>query len=126
MPDFGASTAEVYARALSGTVRRPTLRPEFTEPASHARGSLDNELEPAAILAVPALQTWRSLLDESACAHWRLSGSGSSWFGIHDEEREARDSVARLQRAARARGLGYRLAQVVRPAGHGACLDREC
>jgi 4-diphosphocytidyl-2C-methyl-D-erythritol kinase len=102
------------------------LRPEFTEPAAHARGSLDNELEPAAILAVPALRPWRSLLDASGCAHWRLSGSGSAWFGIHDDEREARAAVAFLERAARDRGLGYRLAQVVRPAGHGACLDREC
>jgi 4-diphosphocytidyl-2-C-methyl-D-erythritol kinase len=126
VPDFGASTAEVYARVLSRAVRRPTLRPDVTEPAALARGSLENELEAAAILAVPALQSWRSLLDAEDCAHWRLSGSGSSWFGIHDEEREARDAVARLERAARDRGLGFRLAQVVRPAGHGACLDREC
>jgi len=126
VPDFGASTAEVYARVLSGTPRRPTLRPDVTEPAEHARRSLENELEAAAILAVPALQTWRSLLDAQGCAHWRLSGSGSSWFGIHDSDHDARDSLARIERAARDRGLGFRLAQVVRPAGHGACLDREC
>ncbi len=126
VPDFGASTAEVYARVLSGTVRRPTLRPDVTEPAAHARGSLENELEAAAILAVPALQSWRSLLDAQGCAHFRLSGSGSSWFGIHDDEQDARATLARLERAARDRGLGLRLAQVVRPAGHGACLDREC
>lgn len=125
VPDFGVSTSAVYARVLSRTARRPTLRPDNTEPAAHARGSLHNELEFAAIAAMPALQAWRSVLDASGCAHWRLSGSGSSWFGIHDSEREARESLARLDRAARDRGLGFRLAQVVRPAGHGARLDRE-
>lgn len=124
-PECGASTAAVYARALSRDPGRPTLRPRILEAASDACGSIENDLEAAALAAVPALQAWRSLLDSADCASWRLCGSGSSWFGIHDSDAEARDALARVENLARERGLGTRLARVVHAAGHGAVLVSE-
>lgn len=124
-PECGAPTAAVYARALSRDPGRPTLRPRILEAASDACGSIENDLEAAALAAVPALQAWRSLLDTAGCASWRLCGSGSSWFGLYDGEAEARDALARVENLARDHGLRTRLARVVHAAGHGAVLVTE-
>jgi 4-diphosphocytidyl-2-C-methyl-D-erythritol kinase len=124
-PVCGAATAAVYARALPRDPGRPTFRPRFTEPASDACGSIDNDLEAAAIAAVPTLGAWRSLLDDTGCASWRLCGSGSSWFGIYDGDAAARAALDRVESGAGQRELGLRLARVVHAAGHGARLDLE-
>lgn len=124
-PECGAPTAGVYARALPGDPARPTLHPRILESATNARRGIVNDLECAAIAAVPALAAWRSLLDAEGLGAWLLCGSGSSWFGIHDADDEAREALARVEHGARRRGLGLRLARVVRAAGHGARLDQE-
>ncbi|MCY2958651.1 MAG: 4-(cytidine 5'-diphospho)-2-C-methyl-D-erythritol kinase [Planctomycetota bacterium] len=124
-PACGAPTAAVYARALPRDAERPTLPPRITEAASDACGSIENDLEAAAIAAVPVLGTWRALLDELGLRDWRLCGSGSSWFGIHDSDAEAHAALLRVENAARDRGLRLRLARVVRAAGHGAVLAPE-
>jgi 4-diphosphocytidyl-2-C-methyl-D-erythritol kinase len=124
-PGCGAATAAVYARALPRDPGRPTLRPRFTEPASDACGSIDNDLEAAAIAALPTLGAWRSLLDDTGCASWRLCGSGSSWYGIYDDDAAARAALDRVESGAGQRELGLRLARVVHAAGHGARLDLE-
>jgi len=124
-PDCGAPTALVYARALPRDPARPTLQPRILESAANARRGIVNDLECAAIAAVPALAAWRSLLDEEGLGAWRLCGSGSSWFGIHDSDDEARDALARVEQGARRRSLGLRLSRVVRAAGHGARLVQE-
>lgn len=124
-PACGAPTAAVYARALPRDRDPSTVRARITEPAMHARGWIENDLEAAAIAAIPALAAWRSSLDHAECAHWKLCGSGSSWFGLYDSEDEAEAALRRVESAARERGLGLRLARVVRAAGHGAVLVRE-
>jgi len=121
-PDCGAPTAAVYARALPRDRARPTLRPRITEAASDACGSIENDLEAAALAAIPALGAWRSLLDHVGLAAWRQCGSGSSWFGIHDSDAEARTALELVERGARDRGLRTRLARVVHASGHGAVL----
>ena len=73
--------------------------------------------EPAALAAVPGLRAWRELLDREEASHFRLSGSGSAWFGLFDAPELAQETLSRLEdRAARA-GLGLRLATVTCAAG---------
>ncbi len=124
-PECGAATSAVYARALPRDGKRPTVRARITEPAIHARGSIENDLEAAALAAVPTLAAWRSLFDRKGCAHWRLCGSGSSWFGLYDSDDEANFDLQRLLDAAGAANLETRMARVVRAAGHGAVLEPE-
>lgn len=124
-PAVGAPTAAVYARALPREMRKPTLRPRLAESASDASGSIDNDLEAAALAAVPPLRAWRSLLDDVGLGAWRLCGSGSSWFGIHDSDDAARAALARVENSARERALDVRLARVAHAAGHGASLAKE-
>ncbi len=120
IPELGCATSQVYARVLPAGWGGPTVRPSLAEAASHARGSLRNDLEKAAIAAFPALAAWKSLLRDAGLAHWLLAGSGSGWFGLHDDEADARAALERVATLARARGLGVRMACVARPAGHGA------
>lgn len=44
------------------------------------RGDRGNDLEPAALAAVPELVTWRGLIADSYGARPRLAGSGATWF----------------------------------------------
>jgi 4-diphosphocytidyl-2-C-methyl-D-erythritol kinase len=50
------------------------------------RSNGDNDLEPAAIRAFPALGRWRDRIREAAGAEPKLAGSGATWFlpGHHD------------------------------------------
>ena len=43
-------------------------------------GDHDNDLEPAAIAAVPEMATWRDRITEAAGTRPRLAGSGATWF----------------------------------------------
>jgi 4-diphosphocytidyl-2-C-methyl-D-erythritol kinase len=123
VPDVGASTAEVYAalatplsaRAAASTVRGGLL--QLDERA--ARGALFNGLEEAALSAVDGLAPWRALLDGCGLAHFRLSGSGSSFFGLFRDPDEAARCPTTLAQAARKRGLTPRALLVTRPARSG-------
>lgn len=44
------------------------------------RGDLDNDLEPAALAAVPDLRLWRDQIEESFGIRPHLAGSGATWF----------------------------------------------
>ncbi len=113
VPDTGAAApsrgwrmrAESEARAL------------FELSALEARAALVNDLEPAARAAVPGLEPWFALLEAEAAAHFRLAGSGSSFFGLFDDEASARETLERLEARAGGQGLGTRLSLVTRPAG---------
>ena len=81
--------------------------------AAAARGVLFNDLERAALRAVPELRAWRSLLDElggkdARIAAFRLSGSGSSWFGLAENADEAGHLLEGVTEAAHRRGLAIR------------------
>lgn len=126
VPDVGASTASVYAalpnplspRAPTSTVRDRALQ----RPEGAMRGMLANGLERAALEAVEGLAAWRELLDDRACAHFRLSGSGSSFFGLFRAEQEARRCHSDLAQAARARALNPRALVVTRLAARGTVV----
>jgi len=99
-PGTECPTAAVYAalRKLRGSWHAPAdpaPRWSATDVAG-ARAFLGNDLEAAALEAFPDLRNWRRLLDENGAEAWRLSGSGSSFFGMHDDAREAEKALERV------------------------------
>jgi len=124
-PECVAATAAVYARALPRDSHAPRLRVRLTGSAFDAPPTLVNDLERAALAAIPDLARWRRLLDDLDLREWRLAGSGSSWFGLYASDDVAQRDLRRVEERARAVGLGLRLARVARPAGHGAALVPE-
>ncbi|TAJ02731.1 MAG: 4-(cytidine 5'-diphospho)-2-C-methyl-D-erythritol kinase [Planctomycetota bacterium] len=123
VPAIGSPTAAVYA-ALATSLRAPNAAPsvpvellELDEPTARAR--LHNDLEPAALRAVPALARVRAVLDGCGAAHWRLSGSGSAFFGLHGDPARAAEELAALRDACAAAGIALRAARVCRPLGRG-------
>lgn len=125
-PEVECSTPAVYG-ALAAGPATPTsgwrMRAEsaarelFGLSALEARAALVNDLEPAACAAVPGLQPWFALLEAESAVHFRLAGSGSSFFGLFDDEPSAREALRRIEAGAAAQGLGVRLSLVTRPAG---------
>ncbi len=79
-----------------------------------------NELEPAALAAVPELRAWRETLDSCGGTRWQLSGSGSAFFAAHDDPALAAADLGRAQSAFRARGLVPRGSWMARVSGRGA------
>lgn len=126
VPEVGANTAQVYAALaapLSAAPAPTTVRTRALQLEESAlRGMLSNGLECAALRAVPGLATWRDLLDDLALAHFRLSGSGSSFFGLFRDPQEARSCLANLEQTMRVRGLAPRALLTTRLAGRGAAL----
>lgn len=117
-PSVACPTAAVYraASCLSATRALPTVADIwFDNPIEVSRAALENDLEPAALAAIPELQAWRAALDAFGAAHYRLSGSGSSFFTLHKSAQAARDELAGLQRHLSAVGLVPRATQVARP-----------
>ncbi len=122
-PTSGASTRAVYAALASPLLAAPASPTvplaAFHEPASRARSRLYNDLEEAASRVLPDWKGWRDALDSVDAGHFRLSGSGSSFFGLYDEEEEARDVLGRLVHATATRGLAIRGGWVTRPSRRG-------
>ncbi|MCE9593396.1 MAG: 4-(cytidine 5'-diphospho)-2-C-methyl-D-erythritol kinase [Planctomycetes bacterium] len=125
-PAQGASTAAVYgalARSGSHAPPQPELRLDALDRAeADARASLFNRLEGAALGAVAELRTWRELLDELGLAHFRLAGSGASFFGLYDSHPHAESDSARLAERLARRALTSRGNWIVPFAGHGVRL----
>jgi 4-diphosphocytidyl-2-C-methyl-D-erythritol kinase len=121
-PAVAAPTAAVYD-ALAGVLRKASsahiVRPDvFDLDEAAARNSLFNRLEDAALALLPELRAWRALFDAHGASHFRLSGSGASFFGLFHDRAQAASALDRLRAAARARGLSPRGAWVLQPAGH--------
>ncbi|MBK7645363.1 MAG: 4-(cytidine 5'-diphospho)-2-C-methyl-D-erythritol kinase [Planctomycetes bacterium] len=77
---------------------------------SAADPAAKNQLERAALAAVPELGAWRKALDSGPFRHWQLSGSGSSFFALHAELRSARAELEALEGLLARQGLAPRLA----------------
>jgi len=113
VPNVHCATAAVYAALdtpLSTARSVPSLRTRIFDAHGERalRASLFNDLEPAALRVAPELRRWRALLDAHGAAHFRLSGSGSSFFGLYARPEEARAELDRLRRAAHAERLESR------------------
>lgn len=127
VPEVACPTARIYAGSgipLRGAGRVSSLQrlPWSSTPAHDARALLANRLEATAIAVVPEMASWRALLDEAGASHFRMSGSGSAWFGLYEDSARARFDLERIEELARGRGLSSRLCDVVRPCGHGVRL----
>lgn len=84
-------------------------------PLEQVRSALYTDLEAAALAAVPELRVWRDWLDAHGARHYRLSGSGSTFFGLHTSEAEAAVELEDLRRRALERGLALRGVHLARP-----------
>jgi 4-diphosphocytidyl-2-C-methyl-D-erythritol kinase len=125
-PECGAPTAQIYA-ALARPLRNgapprslPTDSPALARLLTQS--SPFNRLEEAALATVPSLRAWRRLLDDLDLSHFRLAGSGSSFFGLFEQAQVARDAHARLVDSSRAAGLATRGTWLSAASGRGARL----
>lgn len=120
-PALESPTAAVYralAESLSARERAPTVADVGLADAGALR-ALRNDLEEPALRVVEGLSAWRELLDRSGGSHFRLSGSGSSFFGLFHDAPRARRASEFLAAAAAREGLALRGCWVVPPAGFG-------
>lgn len=124
-PDFGCSTAAVYA-AWSASGPRPLdleAEPPLDLRSAATRGAgLRNDLAAAACVVEPRLERFRALLQDVASGRFLLSGSGSSFFALASSEDEACALADAVRRAAEARRCGLRGLWATRSAGHGVVL----
>lgn len=88
--------------------------------AFRGRTGQGNDLEAAALAAVPELRAWRKALDSCGGTHWQLSGSGSAYFAPHDQSGAAQADLVRVKSAFRARELVPRGTWVTAVPGRGA------
>ncbi len=124
VPEVQVATPRVYA-AFEMSLRGPrdghSLNPEVLQlTAAAARNWLINDLEQPALKSFPELRAWRDVLDESGCAHYRLAGSGATFFGLFDSHVAASDSTQLLCERAQASGLALRASFVTRTASRAA------
>jgi len=126
LPTCGADTPAVYAaldRGLSAASAATTVPVGlFDLPEEDARNSLFAGLEHAALTSVPELRPWRELLNASGANHFRLSGSGSCFFGLFEHAAQASQCLDAIETGAASRGMSLRGRWVVRPARHGVRL----
>lgn len=125
-PQVRCPTAAVYGalgKHLSAPRELHSLPATWLEmPASALRRRLFNRLEVVALEATPALAAWRHTLDACGADHFRLSGSGSSFYGLFDARDEAEQALDRIFGEAERRGLEARGRWIARPCGHAARL----
>lgn len=126
-PAAGAPTARVYAAWRAADARAPSAEPDAWAALAplEARGRLLNDLEPAALRAVPELRAWRALLDACGLSHARLAGSGSSFFALYGALEEAAEAARALSAAADRAGLRPRFCGAVRAARGGVQVLSE-
>ena len=106
-PDVVASTGRVFSAldlaAAPGGVRDPAA---FAEVALDvARASLRNDLQAAALAAVPGLSDWARRLDRIAPGRFAMSGSGSSFFALCAGQAEASELHFQVGQAPLAKRL---------------------
>ena len=126
VPEVRCPTADVY-HALGFPLSARPSRHSFDasllrNSAVAARPWLKNDLEHPALRCFSELAAWRDRLDECGSSHFRLTGSGATFFGLFDDADAARTSLRTIEDATRAVGLGTRASFVVRTAGHGVRL----
>lgn len=119
-PRVACATRAVYAAWRPGDRGRAAFPdPDlwFRGPLGAAREALRNDLEPAALRSHPGLRAWRDRLDAAGGAHFRLAGSGSSFFGLFEDAAAAAAFLEERLAAGKGRDHGLRAAFVARPAG---------
>lgn len=104
VPPFSLSTAAVY-RALSAPALTDPAAPTNLGGSDSGGGADRNDLEPAAESLRGELKRLRAALSDHGATSARLSGSGSTVFGVFGDEESARrafEGLAGLREEAKA------------------------
>jgi 4-diphosphocytidyl-2C-methyl-D-erythritol kinase len=94
-PPFSLSTAVVYGALAAPALTDPAAATNLR--GSDSGGGPDrNDLEPAAESLRGELRSFRAALSDSGATSVRMSGSGSTVFGVFGDEESARRAAERL------------------------------
>lgn len=126
VPGVHVPTAGVY-RGLAFPLRPPSPTPslaavDFAANQGNLRAKLFNRLESIALQQFPRLRAWRDVLDRNGAEHFRMSGSGSAFFGFFRDADDAEACRRRVERALEAQELVHRGLRRTAPAGSGATV----
>ncbi len=118
-PLAACATAAVYAALdaaeRGGPPKRHDAETWQSAKLGVARASFFNGLEASALRSHPPLADFRRSLEACGAAHFRLAGSGSSFFGMYADEASARAFLEGDGISTIARDHGLRAAFVARP-----------
>lgn len=99
-PDLEASTGAIFGELGAGAVTAQATPgiPAFERLSCEQAGdSLRNDLEPAALRAVPGLADWAAGLGQIGGMRFRMTGSGSSFFALCATAEQAAAACAVLE-----------------------------
>lgn len=88
-PEEGVSTREAYG-GVKPHVPAVPLRERILRPVEEWQGSVKNDFEPHIFEAHPAIRQAKEALLEAGAVYASMSGSGSTVFGLFDDETKAR------------------------------------
>lgn len=88
-PDEGVSTREAYA-GVKPAVPAVPLRERLSRPIVEWQGLVKNDFEPPIFEAHPAIRRAKDVLQQAGAIYASMSGSGSTVFGLFDDEKKAR------------------------------------
>lgn len=88
-PDEGVSTREAYA-GVKPHLPTVSLRERILRPIEEWQGSVKNDFEPHIFEAHPAIRQAKEALQAAGAIYASMSGSGSTVFGLFDDENKAR------------------------------------
>ncbi len=88
-PDEGISTREAYA-GVHPAVPAVPLRERIARPLHEWQGLVKNDFEPHIFAAHPRLAAIKTELLQAGALYAAMSGSGSTIFGLFDDEKKAR------------------------------------
>lgn len=100
IPDIFISTAWAY-KALKKNLKEGTDRPNFAhflEGNNLSKAIFDNDFERIVIPTYPKIGEIKKSLLEAGASYTSLSGSGSTVFGIYDDEAEAKQAESHFQK----------------------------
>jgi 4-diphosphocytidyl-2-C-methyl-D-erythritol kinase len=98
VPPFGVSSRDAFAWLAAARSRAPQLaRPALPVPSRltwpAVAGYAANELEPAVFARHPELATLRDALEHAGALFARMSGSGSTLFGVFEAPERSRANL---------------------------------
>ncbi len=87
-PDEGVSTREAYGGVKPAEPAVPLIE-RLKRPISEWQGLIKNDFEPHIFAAHPAIAAAKRALLEAGALYAAMSGSGSTVFGLFDDEKKA-------------------------------------
>lgn len=87
-PDEGVSTREAYG-GVKPAVPAVPLRERIRRPIAEWQGLITNDFEPHIFAAHPAIAAAKAELLQAGAIYAAMSGSGSTVFGLFDDEKKA-------------------------------------